>query len=112
MFPYSKSHDHFAEVDAAFGHAREFDAAHAQADGAIMVTDAVKTLSRVLEYWLVDVRDPAHPQFDILRHGARGYTATRRQAGGWLRSGVLARLFHLSQTTDPLGDPKYTLAVR
>jgi Uma2 family endonuclease len=66
----------------------------------------------ILEYWVVDVRDPAQIHFDILRHGARGYTTTRRQAGGWLRSGVFGKSFLLTQTTDPLGDPLYTLAMR
>lgn len=64
----------------------------------------------VTEYWLVDARGEA-PQFDILRRGARGYTATRRQ-GGWLRSQVFARSFQLTVRPDPLGHPQYTLEVR
>lgn len=66
----------------------------------------------ILEYWLVDVRNPAQLQFDVLRHGATGYTKTRRQAGGWLRSNVFGRSFLLTQSTDPLGDPKFILEVR
>jgi Uma2 family endonuclease len=65
----------------------------------------------IREYWLVDAR--AEPvRFDILKHGARGYTATRRQAGGWLKSAVFGRSFRLTRQVDPLGDPQYTLAVR
>jgi len=65
----------------------------------------------VLEYWLIDVR-AASPHFNILRHGAKGYTATRKQAGGWVKSTVFARSFQMRQTTDPLGDPLYVLNVR
>ncbi|HEY7156977.1 MAG TPA: Uma2 family endonuclease [Gemmataceae bacterium] len=65
----------------------------------------------ILEYWLVDARS-ATPRFDILRHGRKGYTATRKQAGGWVKSTVFGRSFQLTQTTDPLGDPLYTLNVR
>jgi Uma2 family endonuclease len=63
------------------------------------------------EYWLVDVCGDAL-QFDILRRGPRAYTATRRQAGGWLRSAVFGRSFHLTRGTDPLGNPQFTLGVR
>jgi Uma2 family endonuclease len=65
----------------------------------------------ILEYWLVDACG-ARPDFDILRHGRKGYTATRKQAGGWMKSNVFRRSFQLIQTTDPLGDPLYTLNVR
>lgn len=63
------------------------------------------------EYWLVDARADA-PRFDLLHHGRKGYTSTRKQAGGWLRSNVFDRSFQLRQTTDPLGDPLYVLNVR
>lgn len=65
----------------------------------------------ILEYWLVDARAAA-PRFDILHHGRKGYTATRKQAGGWRRSNVFDRSFQLTQTTDPLGDPLFVLNVR
>lgn len=65
----------------------------------------------IAEYWLVDAR-AATPRFDILRHGAKGYTATRKQAGGWVKSTVFARSFQLTRTADPLGDPLYVLNVR
>lgn len=67
--------------------------------------------AEIAEYWLVDART-ATPRFDILRRDARGYTATRKQAGGWLKSNVFGRSFRLMRTTDPLGDPLYVLDVR
>lgn len=66
--------------------------------------------AEITEYWLVDAREEA-ARFDILRHGKRGYTATRSQ-DGWLRSGVFGRSFRLTQEADPLGHPRYTLEVR
>jgi Uma2 family endonuclease len=63
------------------------------------------------EYWLVDVRGD-EPVFTILRHTARGYAATRHQAGGWLRSAVFDRSFRLTQRPGPLGHPQYTVEVR
>jgi Uma2 family endonuclease len=65
----------------------------------------------ILEYWLVDAR-AVKPRFDILHHGRKGYTATRKQAAGWRRSNVFGHSFQLTQTTDPLGDPLYLLNVR
>jgi Uma2 family endonuclease len=64
----------------------------------------------VPEYWLVDVRRDA-PRFEILRHGRRSYVATRKQ-GGWTKSSVFNRSFRLTQETDPLGHPAFTLAVQ
>jgi Uma2 family endonuclease len=66
----------------------------------------------VLEYWLVDVRQPDHVHLAILRRGPRGYLTTRRRADGWLPSGVFGRSFRLTQGTDCLGDPLYSLEVR
>jgi Uma2 family endonuclease len=63
------------------------------------------------EYWLVDVRGEK-PVFDLLHHVSRAYAATRRHAGGWLRSGVFGRSFRLTQRTDPLGHPQYQVEVR
>jgi Uma2 family endonuclease len=65
----------------------------------------------VTEYWLVDARK-SPVRFDLFKRGAKKYTATRRQSGGWLRSEVLGRSFRLTTQTDPLGDPQYTLAAR
>jgi Uma2 family endonuclease len=62
------------------------------------------------EYWLVDARrEPV--RFDIFRHTPKGYVATRKQ-GGWLKSAVFGKSFQLTQETDALGYPDYTLAVR
>jgi Uma2 family endonuclease len=64
----------------------------------------------IREYWLVDARrEPL--RFDILRLTPKGYVATRKQ-GGWLKSAVFGKSFQLTQQTDPLGYPEYTLAVR
>jgi hypothetical protein len=63
----------------------------------------------VREYWLVDARhDPL--SFEILRHTAKGYVATRKQKG-WIKSAVFGKSFRLSQHTDGLGYPAYTLEI-
>lgn len=62
------------------------------------------------EYWLVDALGELL-RFDILRYTARGYVASRRQ-NGWVRSGVFGKSFQLTEDTDPLGHPLYTLAIR
>src|SRR5262249_53398729 len=64
----------------------------------------------VREYWLVDVRGE-RLAFDILRHTAKGYTATRKQ-GGWLKSAVFGKSFRLSRRIDERGNPEHTLEVR
>ncbi|MCC6419213.1 MAG: Uma2 family endonuclease [Gemmataceae bacterium] len=64
----------------------------------------------IAEYWLVDARGK-RLAFDILRHTAKGYVATRRQ-GGWLRSAVFGRSFRLTRQDDPLGNPEYSLEIR
>jgi Uma2 family endonuclease len=62
------------------------------------------------EYWLVDARkEPL--KFDILRHGPRGYVATRKQAG-WVKSAVFGKSFQLTQRKDQHGHPEFSLAVR
>src|SRR5205085_10093912 len=64
----------------------------------------------ISEYWLVDARkEPL--SFDILRHTAKGYTATRKQAG-WLRSALFGKSFRLTRRTDPLGQPDFMLETR
>jgi Uma2 family endonuclease len=62
------------------------------------------------EYWIVNARG-ASITFEILRHKAKGYVATRKQAG-WVKSAVFGKSFRLTQQTDDLGNPEYTLAVR
>jgi Uma2 family endonuclease len=64
----------------------------------------------IREYWLIDARG-GRLEFNILRHGSRGYVATRKRAG-WLKSIVLDRSFRLTQQADALNYPEYTLAVR
>ncbi len=64
----------------------------------------------IREYWLVDARGD-EVIFDIYRYTARGYVATRKQAG-WIKSAVFGRSFKLTRHTDELGNPEYTLAVR
>jgi Uma2 family endonuclease len=66
--------------------------------------------AEVREYWLVDPLGE-RLAFDILRHTARGYVATRKQAG-WLKSAVLGKSFRLTQQAGADGYPEYTLAVR
>jgi Uma2 family endonuclease len=51
--------------------------------------------AEVREYWLVDARD-APVQFDVLRHTAKGYTASRK-ADGWIKSAVFGKSFRLTQ---------------
>jgi Uma2 family endonuclease len=62
------------------------------------------------EYWVVDARE-TRLEFDIFRHGAGGYVATRKQ-GGWLKSGILGKSFRLSRLRDDMGNPEYGLSVR
>jgi Uma2 family endonuclease len=64
----------------------------------------------IREFWLVDVRGE-RLVFDILRHGAGEYTATRKQKG-WVKSAVFGKSFRLTRQTDERGDPEYTLEVR
>jgi Uma2 family endonuclease len=61
------------------------------------------------EYWLVDAR--AGLEFDIFRYTAKGYTAARKQKG-WVKSHVFGRSFQLTERTDALGQPEYTLQVQ
>jgi Uma2 family endonuclease len=64
----------------------------------------------VREYWLVDARrEPL--AFDILRHTARGFAATRKQ-DGWIRSAVFDKVFRLNSSTDEHGRPRYKLEIR
>lgn len=64
----------------------------------------------IREYWLVDARkEPL--SFDIFRHTARGYIASRKQQG-WLRSAVFGRQFRLTKQTTALGHPDYLLETR
>jgi Uma2 family endonuclease len=62
------------------------------------------------EYWLVDARkEPL--RFDILRHTARSYAATRKQ-DGWVKSAVFGKAFRLTQHVNGAGHPEFDLEVR
>lgn len=61
----------------------------------------------IREYWLIDARGP-HPIFNILRHTPEGYVAVEAP-DGWLPSAVFGRAFRITQQSDPLGHPQYTL---
>jgi Uma2 family endonuclease len=65
----------------------------------------------VREYWIVDARSD-RATFDLFRRGRSAFVATRRLAGGWLKSGVLGRSFRLVVGTDRLRRPKYELEVK
>jgi Uma2 family endonuclease len=64
----------------------------------------------IREYWLVDVRH-GRLRFDIFRHTARGYVATRKQEG-WVKSNVFGKSFRLLTLPGPGGHPNYRLEVR
>jgi Uma2 family endonuclease len=66
--------------------------------------------ARIKEYWRVDARSE-QLRFDIFRHTAQGFVATRRQKG-WLRSQVFGKSFRLTRTLDSLNKPAFTLEVR
>jgi Uma2 family endonuclease len=66
--------------------------------------------ARVPEYWLVDVRGKTL-RFEILKHTAKGYVLMQ-PVDGWVHSTVFNRSFRLTQEVDPLGNPKYSLAVK
>jgi Uma2 family endonuclease len=64
----------------------------------------------IREYWLVDVRkQPA--RFDLLKHAAKGYVATRKQ-GGWVKSNVFGRSYRVTQSVDHMKLPTYLLEAR
>ncbi len=64
----------------------------------------------IREYWLVDARkEPL--SFDILRHMPKGYRTTPKK-DGWIKSNVFGKSFRLTEGTNEVGDPEYTLEVR
>jgi Uma2 family endonuclease len=62
------------------------------------------------EYWLIDARGN-EVEFDILKRGPKGYTATKKQAG-WVKSAVFGKSFRLTRTTSAARQPEFTLEVR
>ena len=63
------------------------------------------------EYWLVDARTE-DVRFEVLRRTAAGYSSTRKQAGGWVRSDLFDASFHLVKLENRAGRPNYKLEVR
>jgi len=61
----------------------------------------------IKEYWLVDVRGE-RLSFDIFRHAAKGYVATRKR-DGWLKSQVFGQSFRLTRAVDRFGHARYGL---
>jgi Uma2 family endonuclease len=61
------------------------------------------------EFWRIDARGEL--VFEILRWRSPGYESMRLP-DGWWRSELFRRDFQFTQTTDPLGDPLYTLHQR
>ncbi len=64
----------------------------------------------IREYWLVDARGETL-EFQILRHGAKGYSPARA-TGGWLKSSVFGMSFRLFAKTNHLGHPTFDLLVK
>jgi Uma2 family endonuclease len=64
----------------------------------------------IVEYWVIDARRE-DIQFDIYKHGKKGYAIARKQ-DGWSKSIVLGRSFRLTQTSAKLGFPIFRLEVR
>jgi Uma2 family endonuclease len=65
----------------------------------------------VAEYWLVDART-AEAKFELMKRGATEFVATKKQAGGWLKSDIFGRSFRLTRAADPVGDPEYTVEMK
>jgi Uma2 family endonuclease len=64
----------------------------------------------IVEYWVIDARKE-NIQFDIYKHGKKGYTIASKQ-DGWAKSIVLGRSFRLTQTSSKLGFPIFRLETR
>ena len=63
------------------------------------------------EYWLVDARGE-EVVFHIYRRGAKKYTVTKKQPGGWVKSPVFSKSFRLVRGADTTGNPEFTLEVK
>ena len=55
----------------------------------------------ITEYWTIDARSDA-VAFDILKRGPKGFVATRKQAGGWVKSEVFGKAFRMTRTVNRL----------
>jgi Uma2 family endonuclease len=88
-----------------------------------MVLDIVKTAggspplreayydAGIPEYWLVDARGDAI-EFHIYKRGAKRYSVTKTQPGGWAKSAAFGKSFRLVRGTDATGNPEFTLEVK
>jgi Uma2 family endonuclease len=65
----------------------------------------------ISEYWLVDARG-AEVEFHIYKRGAKRYTVTKKQPGGWVKSAVFGKSFRLVRGTDASGNPEFTLELK
>jgi Uma2 family endonuclease len=63
----------------------------------------------IAEYWLVDARTD-EVRFDINVRGPAGFVVAPLEDGR-MKSAVFGRSFRLVKTTDPLGNPTFTLEV-
>jgi Uma2 family endonuclease len=97
----------------------ELEGAHDMVLEVVSTSSVVKEYKRlrelywragIREYWIVDARSE-DPSFDILRHTANGYAATRKQ-GDWVKSAVFGKVFRLTRKVDEQGNPEYELAVK
>lgn len=64
----------------------------------------------IAEYWIADGRDD-RCEFQILKHGARGYVEVRK-IGGWLKSTVFGKSFKLTRSKDRGGNPTFKLLMK
>lgn len=65
----------------------------------------------VPEYWLVDARG-TEIEFNIYKRGAKKYTVTKKQPGGWAKSAAFGKAFRLVRGKDAAGNPEFTLETR
>jgi Uma2 family endonuclease len=65
----------------------------------------------VAEYWLVDARGEG-VEFHVYRRGAKKFTVTKPQPGGWAKSAAFGKSFRLARGTDATGKPEFTLEVK
>lgn len=64
----------------------------------------------VREYWLIDSRrSPA--RFEILTWDSEDYRSVT-SVDGWIESKVFGRSFRLDEMVDPLGNPRFLLAIQ
>jgi Uma2 family endonuclease len=65
----------------------------------------------IAEYWVIDARGD-EVLFEILKHGRRGYTSTKKQPEGWLKSNVFGRSFRIIRGRSKRSRPTFKLEVK